>query len=204
MEKANAQRRLSNIKKALRKINKANRLRKEAIRQLKKERMFVVSERANVKDGNRAFEIIQAVSEKIQKTVYVNLGVVVNKCLRLIFKEPYKFKLEFVKQKRRTDAVFKFVRKNVEPSTKNLGGVADIASLALRLAVLSISLPKKRSVVVYDEPFLAVDKKNLKKLPELLDILSKEMKVQFIVATHEEEFGRTRNTIRIGAPNAIS
>lgn len=80
--------------------------------------------------------------------------------------------------------------------TASSGGVKQVASFALRLGLMMLSQPKVRRVQFMDEPFLGVDSTCRDLLADLLLLLSKKMKIQFIYVTHDEAF-KVRKVIRI-------
>jgi ABC-type branched-subunit amino acid transport system ATPase component len=141
----------------------------------------------DLKHGAKAFTLIQNVAEAIQHKTYQDLASIVTKCLKGVYKNPYKFCLKFEKKKGKTDAVFTFERDGMVIDPKKCGGMSDVASLALRIAAILLTKPAKRRLIVKDEPFRCVARSNIKKIPKLLEILSQELGVQFIMATHEEE-----------------
>lgn len=69
------------------------------------------------------------------------------------------------------------------------GGVVDVAAYALRVACLNLSRPKKRQVLILDEPFKAVHSPVYRKrLRDLIWKLSDEMGIQHIIVTGITDF----------------
>ena len=68
------------------------------------------------------------------------------------------------------------------------GGVLEVASLALRLSSLMLTLPPARKFISLDEPFGALDAENKPRVAALLESLAKELDVQFLIVTHDPTF----------------
>lgn len=150
-------------------------------------------EEVGVKLSNvvKAQEILQLVAETVQTKVHGQIAGVVSRCLTTIFDEPYQFEIRFEKKRGKTEAKMVFIRGGleIEKPTKEIGGgVIDVAAFALRLAALLLSRPRKRKVLILDEPFRFLHSPiYLERLVALLESLSAEFEVQFIIVTTIEE-----------------
>ena len=136
--------------------------------------------------------IAQIVAQTIQEKVHAKISSVVSRCLSAVFENPYKFKILFEKKRGRTEALLIFERNGHEitdPMKGSGGGCIDIAGFALRLSALMLQRPKLRRVLILDEPFKSPSPaKNYRGLTkQLIDTLSAEMKVQFIMVTNIPE-----------------
>ena len=76
----------------------------------------------------------------------------------------------------------------VDPMTASGGGVVDVAAFALRLSALALQRPPLRRTLILDEPFKFLSEEYRSRVVDLLDLLSSEMGVQFIMVTHLKEF----------------
>ena len=65
------------------------------------------------------------------------------------------------------------------------GGVIDIASFAARVAFIFLSGSSR--TLIADEPFKAVSSDLRVKIPEMLQLLSEKLGVQFIIVSHLQE-----------------
>lgn len=137
-------------------------------------------------NAEKAQQIIQHVSQAIQQEAHNKISDVVSRCLGSIFDEPYNFKINFERKRGRTEADLVFERNGLEidPLTASGGGVIDIASFALRLACLVLTRPSARRLLVLDEPFRFVSSEYRARVRNLLETLSEEMSIQFIMVTH--------------------
>lgn len=142
---------------------------------------------ANVEQAQK---LVQQVAEHTQEEVHKQIASVVSRCLETVFEIPYEFKILFTQKRGKTEAELVFVRngKTVDPTTAAGGGVIDVASFALRLACLILDRPKKRRLLIADEPFRFLDKTRRPAMKGLLETLCEEMKLQIIMVTHSEDF----------------
>lgn len=171
---------------------KVDRLRQEYLhirRQVKEESDQLELAQTHVTAVEHAQQIVQGVAQTIQQQAHSQIAKVVSRCLEAIFEDPYTFEIRFEKKRGRTEADLVLVRNDlaVDPTSAAGGGVVDVAAFALRLACLMLSRPRSRKVLILDEPFKHLSRDHSSKIRSLLDVLSKEMKVQFIIVTHSTQ-----------------
>lgn len=171
-----------------------------AYRRFKEEQTGHTTAVQKVEDVLEAQKILQHIAQGVQEQAHRQIASVVTKCLQGVFDRPYEFKILFERKRGKTEAKLVLCREGVEltnPKDEAGGGVLDVAALALRLAKLVLERPRRRRVLVLDEPFRCVDEENSTRVRELLLVLAREMKVQFIIATHNEGL-RAGKVIQIG------
>lgn len=136
-----------------------------------------------------AQEIFQQVAQKVQQQAHSRISGVVTKCLGIVFEDPYEFRIGFERKRGKTEARLLFVRDGheVDPKRAAGGGVVDIAAFALRVACLSLRVPRLRSLIVLDEPFRFVAVANRLRIRAMLEVLAIELGFQFVIVTHQEE-----------------
>lgn len=136
-----------------------------------------------------AHEIIQTVAVGVQLEAHQRISGVVSRCLATVFEEPYVFQLKWDRARGRTEVRMVFMRDGMEvdPMDAAGGGVVDVAAFALRLACLMLHRPSVRRTVVLDEPFKFVSADRRGCVRRMLEDLSEELDVQFIMVTHIEE-----------------
>lgn len=137
-----------------------------------------------------AQEVFQNVAQNIQQRAHTRIASIVTRCLVAIFDEPYEFEIRFDRKRGKTEARMLFKRDGLvleDPTDEAGGGVIDVAAFALRVACLVLSRPKSRLLVVLDEPFKFVSEGYRPLVREMLEMLSKELGVQFIMVTHIDE-----------------
>lgn len=139
-----------------------------------------------VADTTAAQHIIQQVAQAVQQEVHSRIAGVVTSCMSAVFDEPYAFDIRFERKRGRTEARLLFTRNGMEidPLTASGGGVVDVAAFALRLACLALSNPPVRKVLIMDEPFRFVSAGYRHRVRALIEQLSEEMGVQFVIVTH--------------------
>lgn len=157
---------------------------------LKKEKSKLSVLKEEAIGAAEAVQFLQAVAAEIQSAVHERLSGIVSMCLASVFDQPYEFKIHFDKKRNRTEARIVFTRggEEFDPKTECGGGVVDVAAFAVRVAALILTKPPQRRLVILDEPFRFVSKKEyLSRLRKMLETLASEFKIQFIIVTHEPD-----------------
>ncbi len=135
--------------------------------------------------------IVQNLAQVIQSEAHARISSIVTKCLETIFPDdPYEFRIKFEQKRGKTEATLLLERDGLvldDPLWQAGVGVVDIAAFALRLACLVLSQPAPRRLMVLDEPFLRPSKEHRSRIKSLIHTLAKELGVQFIIITHDEE-----------------
>jgi ABC-type thiamine transport system ATPase subunit len=125
------------------------------------------------------------VAKEVQQKVHRRIAAVVTRCLAAVFDDAPTFEIEFVQRRGKTEAVLWLVRDSHRTDPReDSGGVRDVVSLALRLAKLLMERPARRKLLVLDEPYRNIHgDENRARAAALIQALSKEMKVQFLIVT---------------------
>lgn len=154
---------------------------------------LIIENRKYFKDlrySEEALLILQKVALETQKEIEYHINKIVSLGLECVFPDPYKFELEFVTQRNKTEANLWLVKRNsrYHPTRATGGGVADIVSFALRVAILELSGKQiNRNVLVLDEPFKHLSVDLQERANNMLALLSKELKLQIIMVSHIPE-----------------
>lgn len=145
----------------------------------------------------KAQVIIQTVAQQTQQKIKQYLEDMVTMAMETIFEEPYTFKVEFVIKRGKTEAELYFERDKelFNPIDSSGGGIIDIASFILRIALLSLKLGKKQNILILDEPLKWVSANYINSANELLSKLSKELGYQIIMVTHIKELVNNSDNI---------
>jgi ABC-type sugar transport system ATPase subunit len=143
----------------------------------------------NLTAALRARDIVQETAQKIQQTAHNCIASIVSRCLEAVFEDPYEFQIRFEKKRGKTEAVIAFIRdgEDIDPLTASGGGVIDVASFALRVAAIVMHMPQLRRLIVLDEPFKFVSADLRLKVKTMIELLSNELDIQFIIVTHMPE-----------------
>jgi DNA repair exonuclease SbcCD ATPase subunit len=142
-----------------------------------------------------AQKILQIIARQTQEQIIFHISDIVSLALNSIFDEPYQFKLDFVEKRGKTEAELYFLRNNIkiDPLTASGGGVVDIASIALRIALWSLS--NKNNIIVLDEPGKFISKNYIGRVAEMLKMLSEKLNLQLIIVTHIDQLKEKANKI---------
>lgn len=155
---------------------------------LAKERLEIIEE---------AQVIIKEVAQETQKQLEHRVSEIVTLALSTVFGETaYEFGMRFVPKRGKTEAELFFVKngREVEPDDVG-GGVINIASFALRVALWSIQSPRSDNVMEFDEPFKDLSEEYRPAACEVLRMLSAELGLQIIMVTHERDLVDTADRV---------
>ena len=143
---------------------------------------------AELKNHEHALEIIKQVGLSTQQQLEFQISDLTSLALSAVFEDPYELKVEFTQRRGQTECDLYFVRdeKQQDPMNSTGHGVVDVASFALRIASWSIEKPRKRAVIILDEPFKHLSEDNQERASKMISKLSKKLKLQFIIVTHEQ------------------
>lgn len=109
-----------------------------------------------------------------------------SRCLAAVYDDPYQFQLTFQEKRGQTEAKLEFVRDGnvLDPTTCAGLGPVEVASFALRVAAILLSYPQKRKLLVLDETFKYVANENIEQVKNMLEMLSEDFEMQFVIVTH--------------------
>ena len=130
--------------------------------------------------------LLQDVAREVQSKLSMKIDSIVNLGLATCFPE-YTFQLRYVPARGKTEVEFVVLlgEDEVDPKLQNGGGLIDLLTFCLRVAIYTIS--NTDSVILLDEPFKYVSKGLRDKTAELLHTLSERLNLQFIEVTHVDE-----------------
>ena len=178
-----------NLKELRSQIDQKKGQRNEVIEQLSTSKEKQKALKMSIEDSRCAQVIIQEVSKKTQSQLEVHISDIVTMALETIFDDPYKFGMEFVVRRNKTECELFFEKNGVRitPLSASGGGVVDVASFALRIALWTLQNPKSRNTLILDEPFKFLSKDLLPRACDLLQELRDRLSLQFIIVTHLDE-----------------
>lgn len=141
----------------------------------------------------KAQTIIQLVAEQTQKQLEYSLSEIVSLALGIVFDDPYELALDFTPIKGKTECKIKLVKDGQEfdPMFSAGGGIGNVAANSLRCAVLSVSQPRVRNILILDEPFPGLKgKKANEKALQMLKTISEELDDMQIIMVSDERVDR--------------
>ena len=140
----------------------------------------------SLRQHEQAKEIIRTVGQKTQEQIQFHIEDVVSMALDAVFVDPYKFAVEFVQRRNKTECDLYFVRdgNKVDPLTASGVGAVDVAAFALRIASWSMSTPHSNNVIILDEPFRFLSENYQEQAGLMLKEISLKLGIQIILITH--------------------
>jgi predicted ATP-dependent endonuclease of OLD family len=151
--------------------------------------------------------IIQTVAQKTQEELEYRLSEIVSLALTAVFEDPYKLKVLFVIRRNKTECDLLFEKNGeiFDPISSSGGGAIDVAAMALRITIWSLTQPKPRNVLILDEPFRFLSKEYQIKASTMLSEISKKLKLQIIMVSHSESLIEGANKVfRIAIKKGVS
>jgi len=143
-------------------------------------------------DLEKARVIIQTVATSIQRNLEFRISNLATIALEGLFVDPYKVKLKFVAKRGGSEADIYFAKgdKIIDPMDSAEYGAIDIAALALRISLWSITNPRTRPIFVFDEPFKNLSPNYHEAAGAVLREISSNPKtpIQIIMSTHDSQF----------------
>jgi DNA repair exonuclease SbcCD ATPase subunit len=155
----------------------------------------------------KARAIVQEVAKDTQKMIEYHIGNLVSLALAAIFPQPYTFALRFVERRNVTEADLIFSKNDNETDdilNTGGGGVADMASFALRPALWS--LKRTRETFLLDEPGKFLHNPDYQeKASQMMKGLCSELGIQIIMISDQENMiAAADKVIRIVNRNGTS
>lgn len=136
----------------------------------------------------QAREVIRTVGLKTQEALSYHVGDIASLALEAVFDDPYELVLDFVHRRNKTECDLYFLREDnpISPLEASGGGAVDVAAFALRVACWSMEVPRRRPVIILDEPLRFLSRDLQERASIMLKEMSEKLGVQFIIITHEE------------------
>lgn len=134
--------------------------------------------------------LLQNASRFAREQSKTQMEYLVSQCLQYIFDPSMEFRIELLEKANRIEGEFFVVSKinNTEivtkPQDSRGGGVVDVISLALRVAMMEIHDPKIDGPIILDEPAKHVSEDFIANVAEFLKQISTLFNRQIIMVTH--------------------
>jgi DNA repair exonuclease SbcCD ATPase subunit len=131
--------------------------------------------------------LIQKVAQETQEMLRFQIEDVVNEALNTCFPDTFEFKANFVIKRGKTECELVFLKDGYEvnPLDATGGGVADIASMGLRIAAWSLS--NTRNLLIFDEGLKWLSRDLQPRAGEILQEISKTLGLQVIMVSHSPD-----------------
>jgi DNA repair exonuclease SbcCD ATPase subunit len=136
--------------------------------------------------------LLQKASEYARESSKTQIESLVTKCLQFIFDSNIEFKIEISELRGKPEAEF-YVISNVngdniktKPQDARCGGIVDIISLALRIAMLQCGALDLKGPILLDEPAKHVSDEYITNVAEFLKQVCTVFQRQVIMVTHNK------------------
>lgn len=181
-------------------LGKVNRLlaKKAFIQEEREKKEFAICQlEERISNTRKALEIVNQVLLATQQQVVDYISDIVSMMLSIVYEEGYKFGLDFEVKRNQAEISPYLIcyGQKVSPRDAVGGGLLDVCSLGLRLALWSMSEPRTDAVFVLDEPTKHLDRDRQPLFSQALKELSKLMGVQFIVITHSDDIAECADRV---------
>ena len=135
----------------------------------------------------KAQSFLQTVAQNIQGNIKYHIEDIVQLAIDACFPNKYKFKLEFVLKRNKTEANLNFYENDrvINPMGASGGGLVNLACFAIRIAAWSLS--RTKPIILLDEPFSNLSDDLQPKAGEILKELSTKLGFQIIMITHRQQ-----------------
>ncbi|MCX7885384.1 MAG: ATPase [Caloramator sp.] len=134
--------------------------------------------------------LFQNTSQFAREQSKKQMEYLITQCLQYIFDPTMEFKIELIEKSNRIEAEF-YVTSNINgekivtnPQDSRGGGVVDIISLAVRIAMMQIHNPKIDGPLILDEPAKHVSDEYIINVADFIKQISTTFKRQVIMVTH--------------------
>lgn len=146
-------------------------------------------------------DVVRTVAQRTQMEFERKITTMTDSALETVFQGKYKFKIEFTARRNNSEAVVKLVDANgneVEPMDDNGGTIVNIISFAMKLTMWRLANPRRRNVIILDEPMKFVSKDLVPLVADMMAFLSHKLDLQIIMVTHIEDLiQRADNIIKV-------
>lgn len=145
-------------------------------------------------------QVFQAAAEYAREQSKKTMEKLVSNALGIVFPGDLEFNIEMKEKGNKTEAEL-YVSSTyggehtvkTEPQESRGGGIVDIISLALRVALLETSVPKLSGPLVLDEPAKHVSQDYSQNVAEFLNLVVESFNRQVIMVTHNNYLADTGN-----------
>ncbi|MHA1809389.1 MAG: hypothetical protein ACTSYH_03650 [Candidatus Heimdallarchaeaceae archaeon] len=163
--------------------------------------------RKRTKHIEQAQIILQETAKQTQEQLEYKISELATLALSNIFDDPYEMKLKFEIKRDKTEAKIVLCQDELEinPMDAAGGGVVDILSFSLKLAVWQITKSRTAPILILDEPFRFLSEDLRPMAGNLLKMVSEKLGMQIIMVTHDPNLVESADRVfRVKKENGIS
>ncbi len=151
---------------------------------------------------SKAVELLNMVQTVTRDKIKNEFETLVTYAVKFIYGDNYKFHLDFGTRGNLQELNFSIetpeFNEKYDPMDTSGGGILDIISLALRIVLMEVSMPKIKGFLLMDEGLKHLSENYLPNANQFLTEISNKLNRQIIFISHESEFiNSNHNTIEI-------
>jgi len=142
-----------------------------------------------IANHEKARIVLTEIAKSTQEEIKGRIEKLVTLAIRSVFKEQdFSFEIRFETKNNRVYAypVITEFGNEMDPKEDMGGGIIDIISTALRIILWHIESPRKRNVLIFDEPFRFTGKL-VGRAGYMIKYLSENLGFQVIMLSHDDE-----------------
>lgn len=134
--------------------------------------------------------LLQRASEYAREQIKQQIEMLVTQCLQFVFGPNIEFQIELSESANKTNAEFYVIsdydnfKVKTKPQDARGGGVVDVISLALRIAVIQSTNAYRNGPLILDEPAKHVSSEYIANIAQFLKQISDIFHRQIIMVTH--------------------
>lgn len=186
---------INNIEKKIQDMTIKYTMKKNIKKRLEKKLRQKSEEMTEIKDIIDTLEqvriLLQRTSEYARKQIKQQIELLVTHCLQFVFGPNIEFSIELVEARGRIEADFYVIstygdyKVKTKPQDARGGGIVDVISLALRIAVIQSTNLYKDGPLILDEPVKHVSDEYIVNIAQFLKQISEVFHRQIIMVTHD-------------------
>lgn len=148
----------------------------------------LVEVKAEVELKEKTAELLLLLGDRARRQAKENVEIMVSNALQFVFNEEINFKIEFDQKRNRAEAKFLIVSGyegklvEVEPEQARGGGIVDVVSITLRIALAELFNVK--GPMIMDEPAKHLSSEYVQNFAVFLRQISEQFNRQIIMITH--------------------
>ena len=154
--------------------------------------------KAEIEELEKVNLLLQQTAEYAREQARQQMEYLVTKALQIVFGDKFRFEIELTQSRNRPSAEFYVISEQGGKEIKNTpqdsrgGGVVDVVSLGLRVAILeTLQRPKIGGPLVLDEPAKHVSEEYLLNVTKFLKMINDRFERQVIIVSHQESLTET-------------
>jgi DNA repair exonuclease SbcCD ATPase subunit len=140
---------------------------------------------------SKCVEVLTIAQESVKYSIKNGFEAVVTYALQYIFGANYIFELDFGRRGNLQEVGLNVktatLTEAYDPMDTSGGGVIDVVSIALRVAIIELHKPKIQGPIILDESFKHLSRMHLPQAGAFLNALVDRMHRQIIMVTHSPE-----------------